>query len=163
MSTTLKVPTTLDGFKEKLARTPVLKEEETTSVQKKSIIVDSPVNYEQVKLAKDKLVQRWEKNGNVHAAIALKNNPFTFDNLTFAFEVENELILEQLNDFRGELLTFLREECQNSTIQLKIGLNTQEAPTVNKLYTPKDKLNFLIEKYPMVGKLKEELKLDTDF
>jgi len=109
------------------------------------------------------MAQRWEKSGNMHVAIALKNNPFTFDDLIFAFDVENELILERLNEFRGELLTYLREECQNSSIQLKIGVSTQEVSTANKLYTPKDKLNFLIEKYPMVGKLKEELKLDTDF
>jgi len=99
----------------------------------------------------------------MNVAYALKSNAFTFENLIFSFEVENELIEEQLNDYREELLSFLREECKNSNIQLKIKVSEQIISTTNRLYTPKDKLNYLIEKYPMVGKLKDELKLDTDF
>jgi len=105
---------------------------------------------------------KWENQGSVHVAYALKNKPFTFEENIFCLEVENELIEEEMNNYKEELLHFLRKECKNGSIQLKITIS-QQHESGNKLYTSRDKLNYLIEKYPLVAKLKDELKLDTDF
>lgn len=59
------------------------------------------------------------------------------------------------------LVQFLRKELANPTVTLKITI--KEAELKQRLYTDKEKFNYLAEKQPLLLKLKEKLYLDTDF
>ncbi|MFK7901056.1 MAG: hypothetical protein AB8B61_09910 [Cyclobacteriaceae bacterium] len=111
--------------------------------------------------ARNQIVNKWESTGHIQAAFALKSKRITFENNVFSFTVENDLLVEQLKEYREELLSFLRTECKNSTIQLDIKIDAQEV-SENKLYTERDKFNHLLQKHPLLGKLRDELNLDTD-
>ncbi|WOK05628.1 hypothetical protein RT717_21360 [Imperialibacter roseus] len=60
-----------------------------------------------------------------------------------------------------ELVQFLRRELSNPTVTLRISI--KEAELKQRLYTDKEKFNYLAEKQPLLLKLKEKLYLDTDF
>jgi single-stranded DNA-specific DHH superfamily exonuclease len=60
-----------------------------------------------------------------------------------------------------ELVQFLRKELSNPTVTLRITI--KEAELKQRLYTDKEKFNYLAEKQPLLLKLKEKLYLDTDF
>jgi hypothetical protein len=60
-----------------------------------------------------------------------------------------------------ELVQFLRRELSNPTVTLRITI--KEAELKQRLYTDKEKFNYLAEKQPLLLKLKEKLYLDTDF
>jgi len=60
-----------------------------------------------------------------------------------------------------ELVQFLRKELRASALTFSIVV--KEADTRQKLYTDKEKFNYLAEKHPLLLKLKEKLFLDTDF
>ncbi len=60
-----------------------------------------------------------------------------------------------------EIVQFLRKELGARALTFSIVV--KEADTRQKLYTDKEKFNYLAEKHPLLLKLKEKLFLDTDF
>lgn len=76
----------------------------------------------------------------------------TIDNM-----VQNDLIQER----KAELLSHLRKELNNYSIQIETGL--MENQQQQKAYLPKEKFEKLMEKNPEVGRLKKELDLDYDY
>lgn len=90
--------------------------------------------------------------------------------LTQEFEMkENQVIVHLhnpvqegiLNNIRSELGTFLREKLRNSSIQVRGELKEGEEKKIR--YTNREKFDYLIEKNPLLGELKDRLGLDTDF
>lgn len=75
--------------------------------------------------------------------------------------LENVILLDQLNAFKVDLLDFLRKNLGNNKIMLETSITEQQE--VKKIYTAQDKLNFLLEKYPVVAEMKKRLGLDTDY
>jgi len=71
----------------------------------------------------------------------------------------------QLEDFnqsiKNELRSYLRKKLQNTSIELEVEI-TEEEKTKVKLYTHEDQLKHLIEKNPMLDKLRKDLKLDFE-
>lgn len=60
-----------------------------------------------------------------------------------------------------ELVQFLRKELRNDRISLLTTIKVAEVK--HRLYTDKEKFNYLAEKQPLLLKLKERLSLDTEF
>lgn len=60
-----------------------------------------------------------------------------------------------------EIVQFLRKEL--GARALTFSILVKEADMRQKLYTDKEKFNYLAEKHPLLLKLKEKLFLDTDF
>jgi DNA polymerase-3 subunit gamma/tau len=66
-----------------------------------------------------------------------------------------------LNNFKGDLTSYLRENLKNSSITI-IG-ELREAEEKQMLYTPRDTFEYLLGKNPVLKELKERLGLDADF
>jgi len=60
-----------------------------------------------------------------------------------------------------EIVQFLRRELGSKSLTFSIVV--KEADTRQRLYTDKEKFNYLAEKHPLLLTLKEKLSLDTDF
>jgi len=76
----------------------------------------------------------------------------TIDNV-----IQDGLIRER----RGELLSHLRKNLSNYSIQIETRI--MEGAAQQKAYLPKEKYERLIEKNPEVERLKKELDLDFDY
>lgn len=83
------------------------------------------------------------------------------DGVTVPLTMTNSLQMDKLNEIRVELIQYLRKELHNSRINVTAELVKEERQ--RKLYTASEKLNYLIEKNPQVGLLKERLGLDPDY
>ena len=66
-----------------------------------------------------------------------------------------------LNNFRGDLISYLRDNLKNNSILVVGELREQEEKQM--LYTPRDKFEFLLEKNPLLKKLRDRLGLDPDY
>jgi DNA polymerase-3 subunit gamma/tau len=120
-----------------------------------------------------------------------ENEPFTFEQLRLVwtdfaeqrkkFQAEYQLLLQpfeirehlvvihllspvqetMLNNFKSDLISYLREKLKNNTVLVAGEL--KETDEKQRLYTPRDKFDFLVEKNPVLRELKDRLGLDTDF
>lgn len=90
--------------------------------------------------------------------------------LTHPYErKENEVIIllhnpvEEtiLNTIKSDLTAHVREKLQNSSITVTGQLI--EGETKQMLYTNREKLEYLMEKNPILKEMKERLGLDADF
>ncbi len=83
------------------------------------------------------------------------------DGFTVPVKFSNVLQEDVLNGIRPELVQYLRKALGNRSINVVPNMVREEKQ--RKLYTPGEKLHYLIEKYPAVQELKEKLGLDPDF
>ncbi len=83
------------------------------------------------------------------------------DGITIPLTLTNPLQEDLLNGFRHELLQFLRAELKN--FQLRLDVQIVKETTQKKLYTPREKFNYLLEKNPALQELKDRLGLDPDY
>ena len=90
--------------------------------------------------------------------------------LTQAYvRTENEIIIHLhnpvqetiLNTIRTDLTSYLREKLMNSLITVAGQLI--EGENKKMLYTKREKLEYLMEKNPILKEMKDRLGLDTDF
>lgn len=102
------------------------------------------------------------KEAGKSTEVAILNQRYSLieDNL-IELQINSLLQEDILERFRVDLLTYLREQCQNPAIKLQT-LMVQEAQE-KKLYTSQDKLNYLTEKNPSILELQKRLGLDIDF
>ena len=86
------------------------------------------------------------------------------------FEIrENHIIIQllstvqetMLNNFKNDLISHLRDNLKNNSILVVGELREQEEKQM--LYTPRDKFEYLVEKNPILKKLRDRLGLDPDF
>lgn len=73
----------------------------------------------------------------------------------------SQLEVSILEKFEADLVQYLRKELRNDLIQLKKGV--QEQKETQKLYTSKDKFQFMAEQNPSLKDLKERLGLDFEY
>ena len=66
-----------------------------------------------------------------------------------------------LNNFKNDLITYLRENLKNNSIMV-VG-ELRETEEKQMLYTPRDKFEFLLEKNPLLKTMRDKLGLDPDF
>lgn len=151
--TTLKIPT-LDS----LRKGGDLKKDTPNGSPQGEIKVDQPFTSDQLKI----VWQEFAEKRKVYQA--------EYHVLTQEIEVRENLVVVHLHNpiqetllatLKSDLLTFLREKLNNSSIQLTGELKTHDEKKV--LYTNRDKFDHLVEKNPALRDLKERLGLDTDF
>jgi DNA polymerase-3 subunit gamma/tau len=79
-------------------------------------------------------------------------------------KVENEVQVQHFNEqLRMEVLGTLRERLQNYAIDIVLDVTVQENGDKKLLYTQSDKYDFLVQKHPLLGELKQKLGLDHEF
>jgi len=86
---------------------------------------------------------------------------FTLVDETIILKLLNPIQVDILNDFKDELMEYLRNELKNDHLSIKT--EVIQLSDKKMLYTTKEKLDFLIEKNPELKNLKDKLGLDTDF
>lgn len=83
------------------------------------------------------------------------------ENNAVEIELSTDIERKFLKVEETALVQFLRKELGNPYVTLLITM--KEAEMRQRLYTDKEKFNYLAEKQPLLLKLKEKLFLDTDF
>ncbi|SNR67069.1 DNA polymerase III subunit gamma/tau [Hymenobacter mucosus] len=76
--------------------------------------------------------------------------------------VDNPVQEDQFNEFRADFLGELRRRTGYPRINVQVEV-VERVDTGRKLYTSSDKLEYLMEKYPMLTAMKQKLGLDADF
>lgn len=76
-------------------------------------------------------------------------------------KLDNFIQQDQINEMRSSLLDFLRSKISNKTLQLEAELSSQDE--VKLIYTPKEKLNYLTQKYPIIDELRKRFGLESEF
>ena len=87
--------------------------------------------------------------------VELKEDKITFEIITTS-STQETAIEEQ----RIEILNYLKDSLKNDHIRVVIGMKKQAVSTEKKLYTQRDKYDFLKEKNENLDKLREEFNLD---
>ncbi|SNC68302.1 DNA polymerase-3 subunit gamma/tau [Hymenobacter gelipurpurascens] len=75
--------------------------------------------------------------------------------------VDNPVQEDQFNEFRAGFLGELRRRTGYPRLNVQVEV-VERVDTGRKLYTSTDKLEYLMEKYPMLSEMKQKLGLDTD-
>jgi len=75
--------------------------------------------------------------------------------------VDNPVQEDQFNEFRSEFLGELRRRTGYPRLNVQTEVVEQQ-DTGRKLYTATDKLEYLMEKFPMLAEMKQRLGLDAD-
>lgn len=107
--------------------------------------------YAELKKSEDKMVEY----------VLFNARTFQLTEKTITFEVENQVLQQQLENTKGELADYLRQKLGVS-FQVNT-LVTEREPEQKKLYTPVEKFNYLVSKYPVLEDLKKRLGLEINY
>lgn len=131
----------------------IAKEKKTTSTRQDEPIVESRVRQVWNTYAGDRR--------NQVAEYHLLSQTFILRNNIIVLLLNNPIEEPLLQGMKSDLVGYLREKLNNSTIQVESEM--QQSTTKKKAYTNKEKFESLAEKNPFLFELKERLGLDTDF
>ncbi len=119
-----------------------------------------PFTLEDIQVYYDQYVVSLEQKGKKILASNLQIATIDLiDSETLRSTVPNDTIRREIEQEKEALLVFLRKRTKNDRIQLQIEvLETENSE--NFIYTPEEKLEHLISKYPAVAELKQKFSLD---
>lgn len=86
--------------------------------------------------------------------------PVLTDNFVLIQTVDNSFQEKEMNGEAINILNFLRSELKNGFITLKV--NVDESQTINKIKTPNEEFNALLEESPAMKNLADEFKLSLE-
>jgi DNA polymerase-3 subunit gamma/tau len=153
---TFKIPK-LTSLKEEL-NAPVKEEEKpvTDTSIRNEFSISNLKNYWNEYAAKMKRDKR-----DIEYVILSNRDLVVDENFTVKFTLDNNIQMDQLNNFKTELTEYLRRSLKNNLILVEASMSAMETKKI--IYTSDDKLKHLAQKYPIVEDLKKRLGLDTDF
>lgn len=76
-------------------------------------------------------------------------------------QLDNDIQTSLLDEFKADLLMYLRQHLRNSSLQLTAAVTLQEQKRM--IYTQQEKFNFLAEKNPALLELRKVLGLELDY
>ncbi len=119
-----------------------------------------PFTLEDIQVYYDQYVVSLEQKGKKILASNLQIATIDLiDSETLRSTVPNDTIRREIEQEKEALLIFLRKRTKNDRIQLQVEvLETENSE--NFIYTPEEKLEHLISKYPAVAELKQKFSLD---
>lgn len=162
---TVKIPKPEQIRKQASRQSEEPAEEHTTVAEPtsaESITPVRPVDLSRLRQEWSKFAEQKKLAGQDSAYMVLNQEVNVLDDgVTVPLVMTNSLQMDKLNEIRAELIQYLRRELHNTHINVKADLVKEERQ--RKLYTASEKLNYLIEKNPQVGLLKEKLGLDPDY
>ncbi|HNW98448.1 MAG TPA: DNA polymerase III subunit gamma/tau [Bacteroidales bacterium] len=146
-----------------------LAEEEESKLSKQS---SSQVNDNFEKPQEKYTPEQFEKAWLKFAGHYKNTNPDYYSTLTsrmpvlkeenlIELTIENKVQEKEISDRKLDILSFIRKELNNYSIQLQTVIN-KSAEKI-KPFTPQDKFNKMAEKNPAIKKLKNEFDLEIDF
>jgi len=119
---------------------------------------NEPFTVEQVRLVWTDFAEQRKK---FQAEYQLLLQPFEIRESQVVIHLLSPIQETMLNNFKSDLISYLRDKLRNSS--LLVAGELKETDEKQRLYTPRDKFDFLLEKNPILKALKERLGLDTDF
>jgi DNA polymerase-3 subunit gamma/tau len=159
LKTTLKLPS-LESVAEKIAEKPQEENQPSLIVQQQGPMKD--LDLEIVQKAWEELAKNKEQQGKINEQILLSNRKLEIDGQIVRFTVDNAFQVDYLTLFKAELVEYLREKSNNSSLTIEYSIEKKEDKTV-KAYTSTEKYAYLSQKFPILSELKQKLGLDLDF
>jgi DNA polymerase III subunit gamma/tau len=98
---------------------------------------------------------------SLHTSLT-KRKPFLIENSIVEFLLDNSAIEKDITDIKMELMTYLRQNLGNGSIQLNTAID-KSAVSETKIYDPKEKYRRLVEKNPALQELKNKFDLDLEY
>jgi DNA polymerase III subunit gamma/tau len=144
--------------------------EEEESKNKKQDVQESGKEIEQPKadFTKEQFDKIWMKfaehykTTNPDYYITLTSHlPVLKEDCIFELTIDNKVQEKELADRKLDILSFLRKELNNFSIQMQTVVNKN--PDTVKPFTPQEKFKKMAEKNPAIKKLKNEFDLEIDF
>lgn len=94
-------------------------------------------------------------------ATALSQLPELRNEVELHLRVGSLAMQEEIEKIKPDLLLYLRQKLDNRRLSLSVTLD--ESSAGRPLYTNREKLEYLMEKYPKLADLKDRLDLEADF
>jgi DNA polymerase-3 subunit gamma/tau len=101
------------------------------------------------------------KTRNKSNQYTILNRDFELQDHEILFQLDNPVQLDLLEEFRLDLVQFLRKKLNNRKIQIKATFTPEEGKKM--IYTQKEKFEHLASKQPLLKELNDRLGLDPDF
>jgi DNA polymerase-3 subunit gamma/tau len=102
------------------------------------------------------------KSANPDYYITLTSHmPVLKEDYVIELTLDNKVQDKEIGDRKLDILSFLRKELNNYSIQLQTVINKN--PDAAKPFTPQEKFKKMAEKNPAIKKLKNEFDLEIDF
>ena len=109
-------------------------------------------------------VVKMQKDSNISGEMLFRDRELEIDleaeQIVLLFV--NRVQLDNFEDLKTDLLFYLRQNLSNADVTIKAKLKSMKSDA-KRLYTDQDKLQYLIEKNPIVKELKDRLGLDVDY
>jgi DNA polymerase-3 subunit gamma/tau len=126
-------------------------------------IADQAVDLSKFMVVWNEIAQKY-KGANLINKFVMMDRPIELIDTVAHIKVENEVQVQHFNEqLRMEVLGTLRERLQNYAIDIVLDVTIQENGDKKLLYTQSDKFDFLVQKHPILGELKNKLGLDHEF
>ncbi len=123
--------------------------------------VDKPFIFEQLQATWSQFAQLRRKQNDSASEQLILNRDLTLDGTTVRITLDNTLQVGYLTELKPDLLGYLREQLQNSQIQLEHEVRQQDVKKI--IYSPQDKYNYMAEKNPALHELRKTLNLEVDY
>ena len=120
-------------------------------------------SYEQLKAVWQQFAGSKEIANSPVMQTIIKNCPYELDGHTIRLYLSNTVQEGLMRKLTPKLLKFLRQALENDVIDIKAEIKQAihaDQDNSKKLYTDADKLQHLIEEYPLFAELKNSLGLD---
>ena len=102
-----------------------------------------------------------EQRKKFQAEYQLLTQPYDLTGNKVILHLHNPVQETILANLRSDLVTFVRDQLRNQSIQV-VG-ELREAEQRKVIYTNREKFDYLVQKNPALRELKDRLGLDTDF
>ena len=131
------------------------------SVKSKEIQKEQPFD-------SDQLTKAWKAFADTVDAAQLKSalsvrEPILLDNFRVGYNLDNEVQRHRIvQDLKPKLLACLHKVLQNDQIDIEFNVVENLEQIMNKPYTDQEKFKSMLEKYPVLGIMKQRFGLDFE-
>ena len=137
-------------------------ENDKTELPVSKTINDKPLDLVIIQNFWNELTEEKKIQNKINDYIILNNRKLELDGNTIKFGVENAFQVDYLNIFRTEIIEFLRAKTDSSILNLEYWIE-KKVENERKAYTPSEKYQYLLAKFPTLGELRTKLGLDLEY
>jgi len=129
-----------------------------SKTEKEEVKLDQKFSENQALAAWDEYIKRLQKNGQKILASILATDTPTLNNKILKITLPNSTMKVELERAKGPVIKFLRKRLSNSYVDIEIEVN--ETMAKKYVFTGRDKFEKMVEKNPMLEKLRTTFDLD---